>query len=154
MLKATLTALLMAASCAAFAQQISGLVVGISDGDTLTMLDESNVEYKIRLSAIDTPEKKQPFWGAAKEALSSLCFKRPAIADVVDKDWRGRTVATVYCDGIDTSAAMVRLGYAWVYTKYAKHRPDLPAIQNDAQAHRRGLWVDETAVPPWEWRKK
>ncbi len=153
-MKTALTALLMAASCAAFAQQISGLVVGVSDGDTLTLLDKSNTQHKIRLSAIDAPESGQAFRRGAKAALSNLCYKRPAVADVVDIDRYRRQVATVYCDGIDTSAAMVRLGYAWVFTKYAAHRPDLPAIQNDAQAHRRGLWIDETAVPPWEWRNK
>ena len=152
-MRTTVAAVLLAASCVAHSQQISGLVVGISDGDTLTLLDSSNTQHKIRLSAIDAPESGQAFGRGAKAALSSLCFKRPAVADVVDVDRYGREVATVYCDGIDTSTAMVRLGYAWVYTKYAKHRPDLPAIQNDAQVHRRGLWIDETAVPPWEWRK-
>ena len=145
--------LLAAATSAAFAQQISGLVVGISDGDTLTLLDSSNAQHKIRLSAIDAPESGQAFGRAAKSALSDLCYKRQAIADVVDVDRYGREVATLYCGGIDTSRAMVQLGYAWVFTMYAKHRPDLPASEQDARNNRRGLWADDSAIPPWEWRK-
>ena len=37
-----------------------GNVVKIADGDTLTLLVD-NQQHKIRLSDIDTPERKQPF---------------------------------------------------------------------------------------------
>ena len=43
------------------AELLIGKVVGISDGDTITVLDEGNTQHKIRLSGIDAPEKNQPF---------------------------------------------------------------------------------------------
>ncbi len=36
-------------------------VVGVHDGDTITGLDDSRTQYKIRLDAIDAPELGQPF---------------------------------------------------------------------------------------------
>lgn len=43
------------------ADSLRGRVVGIADGDTLTLLDSTNTQHKIRLSGIDSPEKGQPF---------------------------------------------------------------------------------------------
>ena len=42
----------------AHGETLSGRVVGITDGDTLTLLDQNNGQHKIRLASIDTPEKK------------------------------------------------------------------------------------------------
>ncbi len=53
--------LLLALACTAHAETITGRVVGIADGDTITVLDADKVQHKIRLSGIDAPEKKQPF---------------------------------------------------------------------------------------------
>ena len=48
-------------SLALNAQTIQGKVVRVSDGDTITILDEAKVENKIRLNRIDAPEKRQAF---------------------------------------------------------------------------------------------
>ena len=53
-------------------------VIGISDGDTLTVLNENKQEIKIRLSEIDAPEKHQPFGTHSKQSLSDLCFGKQA----------------------------------------------------------------------------
>jgi len=53
-------------------KRISGKVVSVADGDTITLLDNQNVEHKIRLSCIDTPEKSQDFGKRAKKELSSM----------------------------------------------------------------------------------
>ena len=58
------------------AETVAGRVVsGIADGDTLTILDLSNQQHRIRLSGIDAPEKKQPFGSRSKQNLSSLAFE-------------------------------------------------------------------------------
>ena len=54
-----------------------GKVVKIADGDTLSLLVDSK-QLKIRLSDIDTPERKQPFCNRAKQALSELAFGKQA----------------------------------------------------------------------------
>ena len=52
---------------------IAGHVVGVADGDTLTVLDDTNQQHKIRLAGIDAPEKAQPFGQAGKKRLAELC---------------------------------------------------------------------------------
>ena len=138
--------------CIGKAFAFSGQVIGISDGDTLTVLVDKK-PIKIRIAEIDAPESKQPFGARAKQALSDICFR--AVADVVEvaRDRYGRTVARVSCGGQDVATSQVRAGMAWVFDRYS--RPDSPLypIQDEARAARRGLWADKDPVPPWEWRQ-
>jgi micrococcal nuclease len=146
-LRSTSVALLCALSLSAHAHQ----VIGIADGDTLTLLVDRK-PLKIRLANIDAPEKKQAFGQRSKQSLSDLCWKRDATYAAQTIDKYGRTVAVVTCDGVEANRAQVERGMAWVYPKYNKNRA-LPGLQETAQAARRGLWVDKEPVAPWEWRK-
>ena len=74
---------------------IQGKVVGVADGDTITVLQNSK-QYKIRLYGIDTPEKKQDFGQKAKQFTSSMVFKQHVKVVVYDTDRYGRTVGVVY----------------------------------------------------------
>lgn len=135
-----------------FGDVIVGKVVGVSDGDTLTVLDSGNRQYKIRLSAIDAPEKNQPFGMRSKQVLSSLCFGKEARVAPLKEDRYGRTVADVNCGGRNVNEEQIRGGMAWVYRKYAKGYGDLYRLEDEARASRRGLWADSEPIPPWEWR--
>lgn len=118
---------------------IYGTVVGIADGDTLTILTAINKTAKIRLSEIDTPERGQPYGSRAKQELSALTFQKPVAVRVVDIDRYGRTVGRIYVEDLDGSAEMVRLGAAWVYRKYAKNK-NLYSIEDEAKLYKRGIW--------------
>lgn len=76
----------------AFAAEIIGRVVGVSDGDTLTLLTDQKVSIRIRLAEIDAPEKRQTYGSKAKTALSEICFGKTLTAHYVDTDRYGRTV--------------------------------------------------------------
>lgn len=130
------------------------LVIGVTDGDTLTArCDGVQEQVKVRLAEIDAPEKKQPFGIKSKQALSEMCFQRTAELRVVDRDRYGRTVARIKCDGVDANAEQVRLGMAWVYDKYVRDA-GLYQLQDEARTSRRGLWADSAPVPPWKFRKQ
>lgn len=131
---------------------IAGQVIGISDGDTLTIL-ENNKPIKIRLANIDAPEKRQPFGTISRQSLSDLCFGKNAQYDIQAIDRYRRTVAVVRCAGIEANRAQVELGMAWVYKKYNKDA-SLPSVEAEARAAQRGLWKDAAPVPPWEFRRK
>jgi len=137
---------LLALSAPALAHQ----VIGIADGDTLTLLVDRK-PVKIRLADIDAPEKKQAFGQAAKQSLSALCWGQDATYAVRNTDRYGRTVARVTCAGVDVNRAQVERGMAWVYTQYNAD-PSLPAVQAAAKLARRGLWANQAPVPPWEFR--
>ncbi len=132
---------------------LSGTVVRIADGDTLTLLDASNTQHKIRLHGIDTPERGQPFGNAAREALESFVAGQRIEVDIQDTDRYGRTVGTVYRNGQNVNLALVRGGWAWWYERYARDDQPLAQAQREAQAARRGLWQDSSPIPPWEWRR-
>ncbi|GHA65989.1 hypothetical protein GCM10009007_03040 [Formosimonas limnophila] len=130
-------------------------VIGITDGDTLTLIDEANQQTKVRISAIDAPERAQPYGQYAKQALSDVCYGKNATIRYVDTDRYGRTVADVSCDGIDAGQHMVSKGMAWVYDKYSSGYEYLYPMQEQAKAATFGLWGDwqNKPVPPSEWRK-
>lgn len=126
-------------------------VIGIADGDTLTLLVDRQ-PVKIRLANIDAPEKAQPWGNRSRQSLSDLCWQKDATYETQAIDRYGRTVAVVYCDGINANRAQVEQGMAWTYTRYNKDST-LPALQERAQAERRGLWSDPSPSAPWDWRK-
>ena len=133
------------------------LIVGVSDGDTLTArcdpaTNAAAQTLKVRLAEIDAPEKAQPFGARSKAHLASLCFGRAAQVRAQTVDRYGRTVARVWCDGVDANAEQVRVGLAWAYEHYLKDER-LLAVQADAREAQRGLWADVQPVPPWEWRR-
>ena len=137
------------------------VVVGITDGDTLTArcgtdADASASTINVRLAEVDAPERHQPFGTRSREYLASLCFKRSAevrpIAAGGGLDRYGRTVAHVTCNGTDANAEQVRAGLAWVFDRYVIDRR-LYSLQDEARVAHRGLWADAQPVAPWEWRK-
>ena len=131
-----------------------GRVVGVSDGDTLTLLTAEKQQVKVRLGEIDTPESKQPYGQRAKQALSDLAYNKQARVVVQDTDRYGRTVGRVYVGSVDVNAEMVKQGAAWVYRQYLKDQ-SLLRLEAEAKAAKRGLWgLSETErCPPWDWRK-
>lgn len=139
-------------SCLAVAEEIVGRVVGVADGDTLTILVNGREQIKVRLAEIDAPEKSQPFGQRSKQSLADLCFDKNAVLQKTDTDRYGRTVAKVYCAGVYANAEQIRVGLAWAYRKYL-HNQSLLVLENEARSAGRGLWIDSDPVPPWDFRK-
>jgi endonuclease YncB( thermonuclease family) len=74
---------------------VEGRVIGVSDGDTITVLERSNRQHKIRLSGIDAPERGQAFGVRAKESQSRLAFDRQLQAYCHKKNRYGRAICKV-----------------------------------------------------------
>lgn len=132
--------------------KLVGQVVSVHDGDTITVLDETNTQIKVRLDAIDAPELGQPFGQAAKRALSEMVFGKSVTVIEKKKDRWGRTIGHVLVDGRDTNLLMLEAGMAWHYPEYSKNTR-LQRTEDDARVAKRGLWADREPVAPWEWRK-
>ncbi len=140
------------------AETIEGRVIGVSDGDTITVLDSTKTRHKIRLAGIDAPESKQAFGQVSKRHLSDLVFDRDVVLDCGKTDKYRRQVCVVMVDGMDANLSQVKTGMAWWYRKYQREqterqRVDYEAAESAAKAGRIGLWQDVEPAPPWEWRK-
>jgi endonuclease YncB( thermonuclease family) len=135
----------------AYPQTYEGKVIGVSDGDTITILIGGRTQLKVRLAEIDAPEKSQAFGQRSKQSLSDLVFGKQVKVEQQDWDRYGRVVGRVYADGLDVNAEQVKRGTAWVYRKYA-HDQALFALEQEAKNNKRSLWADPHAIPPWEYR--
>lgn len=149
-------ALLCGLTC--HADIITGRVVAIADGDTVTVLDSFNDQHKIRLAGIDAPEKKQAFGMRSKESLSDLVFDKPVLVETSKKDRYGREVGKILVDGVDANLMQVTRGFAWHYKAYEREqsvndRRLYDFAESEARVARRGLWRDVDPVPPWDFRK-
>lgn len=140
------------------AEILTGRIVGINDGDTVTLLDANQRQYKIRLTGIDAPEKKMPFGQRSKEHLSDLVFSKDVQVETEKLDRYGRTLGKILVDRKDINLAMINAGLAWHYIKYQKDQSRSDSLlyahaEEQARQQQIGLWRDPNPTPPWEWRK-
>ena len=134
---------------------LDAVVVGVADGDTVTVLDPARrTQIKVRLTEIDTPERGQPWGSRARQALADKVFRRQVRVASQGEDRYGRTLARLFVGNRDINREMVREGHAWVYRRYSS---DAWLLEDErvAREGRRGLWSLPVAgrVPPWEWRR-
>jgi endonuclease YncB( thermonuclease family) len=144
---------LLSLTLPSWAAEFTGRVVGLADGDTITILTAERRQVRVRLGEIDTPESRQPYGARAQQALSELVFGKDVRVVVQDTDRYGRTVGRVYAGTVDANAEMVRQGAAWVYRQYSRDAA-LLQLEAEAKAARWGLWAlpEAERTPPWEWR--
>jgi endonuclease YncB( thermonuclease family) len=129
-------------------------VVRIADGDTLSVLDRNNTQYKIRLHGIDTPERDQRYGKTAWQALSAMLAGQTVRVVALGKDSYGRTDGIVYLGDTNINIAMVAAGHAWWYRYYAPDERPLEAAERSARERKLGLWAQRDPVPPWDWRRQ
>ena len=154
-------------ACTVCAETLTGRVVRVADGDTITVLDPQRQEHKIRLSGIDAPEKAQPFGQRSKENLARLAYGQDVEVVWSKRDRYGRIVGRVMVppldcrsckSSLDASMAQLTAGMAWWYRKYAPEQlPDerrrYELAEAEAKAKQVGLWRDPDPVAPWDWRR-
>lgn len=147
----------LAAAGQVFAATLTGRVIGIQDGDTVTILTIGHSQERIRLAGIDAPEKGMPFGQKSRAHLAAAIAQREATVEYTKRDRYGRIVGKVLVDGTDVSLAQVQAGLAWHYKQYEKEQTPEDRIryaeaEREARASQRGLWADAQPTPPWEWR--
>jgi endonuclease YncB( thermonuclease family) len=135
------------------ADVLLGHVVGVADGDTITVLDDTKQRHVIRLMGIDAPEKAQAFGQTAKQSLSDLVFDRDVSVTWFKKDRYGRTVGQVYVDDTDVCLEQIKRGLAWHYKQYEREqsvedRSRYADAEEKARITRIGLWADESPQEP------
>jgi micrococcal nuclease len=147
-----LMSLMLAATPARGLSCWSGACVGVADGDTIHVMHGERAE-KIRLYAVDAPERGQDFGNKARQFTSDLVFGKVVEVTPMDRDQYGRTVAWVTVDGKNVSHELIRAGLAWWYRLHAPKEKELRRLEEEARNAKRGLWSMNAPIPPWQWRK-
>jgi endonuclease YncB( thermonuclease family) len=159
--------LLWVLATTAHAAELSGTVVAVADGDTLTLLDASHQQHRIRLSGIDAPERRQAYGERSKQHLAGIVFHKPARVVWDKRDRYGRIVGQVFAaecghagcaHTVDAGLEQIRAGLAWHYKQYQRDQPPserarYAALEVEARTRRDGLWKDAEPVPPWDFRR-
>lgn len=151
------------------AKSVTGTVVGVADGDTVTVLDADKTQHKIRMAGIDAPEKKQPFGQRSKASMSDLVFDKDVEVVASKRDRYGRLIGKVLVADpswtartcpktLDAGLAQITTGMAWWYRHYAREQSAENAgayefAEQEARARHAGLWRDADPTAPWDWRR-
>lgn len=143
----------------AVSDTLTGEVVALSDGDTVTVLDSAKTQHKVRLAGIDAPEKRQPFGERSKQNLAAMVFRKQVTVEWNKSDRYGRIVGKVLVERTDAGLAQLRAGMAWHYKQYAREqtpedRAAYAGAEDAAQETHVGLWRDVAPVAPWDFRRR
>ena len=143
---------------AVYAGLLEGKVVSVHDGDTITLLDATQRQHKIRLAGIDAPELGQAYGRVSRQHLADQVAGRTVVIEWSKRDKYQRLVGKVLLNGRDINITLIEAGLAWHYKKYAteqspEDRQRDARAEEKASASRLGLWQDSHPVPPWAYRK-
>jgi micrococcal nuclease len=145
-----MTAFLLALTCLIGAETLTGKVVKIADGDTVTVLVQGR-RVKVRLWGIDAPERGQDYSKKSTEALADLVFGKEVRVVTHGHDRYGRTVGDIYIGSTFVNEKMVEDGWAWNYARYS-HSKHFAELEQGAREAKRGLWAGKAPIPPWDYR--
>ncbi len=146
--------LLWLAAHAALAETVSGEVITVVDGDTLTVREAGGRRHRVRLAGIDAPERGQPFYLRAARSLAAICYRKNASVETEEQDGGGLPAAKVKCAGVDANGEQVRRGMAWTSKAQAPIGSAVYELEAYARLRKLGLWQDPEPVAPWEWRAR
>ena len=130
------------------AEQFTGTVVGISDGDTISVLRQGKA-VTVHLYGVACPARRHAFGAQARQFTRDVAFQQ-VVAVLVDSPTRRsrRLIAGVQLpDGRDLSQALVQAGYAWHDSRYAPADRRLAQLEAEARAAKRGLWAEAEPAP-------
>ena len=151
--------ILLIFSLASLSDELIGKVIKVSDGDTITVLDNNKQKHKIRLKGIDAPESQQMYGDISTQSLSELVYDKEVLITWDKKDKYYRILGKVIVDGRDANYEQLKKGLAWYYKQYEKDLSDedkkrYSEAEEWARNYTEGLWGDSNSIPPWEFRRK
>ncbi len=141
----------------ASAETLTGRVIRIADGDTMTVLVGARNQMEVRLAGVDAPERDQPFGERSRQNLARLVAGKTIEVRGHERDRDGRVVGQVWvvspdarCQGagcpktLDAGLAQLTAGLAWHYTQYAhqqseEDRERYAFAEVEARSRRAGL---------------
>jgi endonuclease YncB( thermonuclease family) len=158
LIRAAFALVVWLACVASQAATLSGRVVAVADGDTITVLDAARNQHRIRLAGIDAPEKRQPFGQRSKDNLAALVFDKTVRVEWQKTDRYRRKIGKVFTGEREANLEQIRAGLAWWYRDYAVEqsagdRQRYSRLEIEAKRAGRGLWSELEPTAPWEYRR-
>lgn len=158
MIRLFFTGLICLFSVIANADELTGRVIDVASGDSITIVDTTNTELKVRLSGIDAPERQQPFGVESRKSLADLVYGKEVTVNWIKRDYHKRVVGKVMLHKVDINLEQVKRGMAWVFkhfvdAPYSQDQADYADAQEDAENRHLGLWSQKDPIPPWEFRR-
>ena len=141
----------LALPAGAMAESIEGHAIAVLDGDTFEFRDAADTITRVRLSQIDAPEKHQAFNQASNHSLTELIQGKAVRVEISGTGRQGGCIGTVWLGDVDINLEQVKRGMAWASAKPSTDSRYFDA-EKDARLARRGIWSEDGAVPPWEYR--
>ncbi|WP_128331829.1 thermonuclease family protein [Apibacter sp. HY039] len=131
---------------------LTGKVIKVADGDTITILTEDKKQVKIRLYGIDCPENKQDFGTKARTFTSTICFGKNVTVEIKGIDRYKRTLGIVKVEGKNVNEELLKNGLAWKYKyTYSSH---YLMLEQQARKSKLNIWSLKKPIAPWDFRKR
>lgn len=132
--------------------------VRVIDGDTVEILLQNHKSERVRLLGIDAPESDQAGGAESTENLKKCIDNANVMVKWQKKDVYDRVLGKLLANNIDCNLKQVEDGFAWHYKKYLKDQPQADQLSYAnaeffAKQAKKGLWADNKAISPWDWRK-
>lgn len=138
----------------------------VIDGDTISVVPAAGTtgntppdprrSITVRLYGIDAPETDQPGGEEATNFVRGWATHSTLELVVHTTDRYGRLIGELRIPGRPDrrtlNEELVCRGLAWWYREYSREDAELAALHAQAQAERRGVWSENSPIPPWEWR--
>lgn len=140
------------------AETFTASVVGVTDGDTITVVESNNQQAVIRLGGIDAPEHNQEDGDRSTQNLARLLSGKTVSLNCNAQQSYGRLVCDVFLpSGEDVGLDQVKAGLAWHYKQYEDEqsptdRSRYAAAEDAAREAHLGLWANPRPVQPWDFR--
>lgn len=121
----------LAMPLAALADDFDGRVVGVSNGDTITVLDSAQDRHEIKLVGVGAPESDQPYGQLSRKHLFDLVFGKEVRVEWLKRDRYGHILGKVMvqprgCPACkktrDAGLAQLETGLAWWYREYRREQ--------------------------------
>ena len=135
----------------AMAESLEGQAMAVLDGDTFEFRNSAHAIQRVRLSQIDAPEKHQAFNQASKQSLTELVQGKAVRVEISGTGRQGGWIGTVWLGDVNINLEQVKRGMAWASAKPSTD-PRYFDAEKDARLARQGIWSQDGAVPPWEYR--
>jgi endonuclease YncB( thermonuclease family) len=149
---------LLLVSASSHADTFTGMVIRVSEGDSMTVEDSATKAHlRVRLAGIDAPEPRQPFSDSSRRALGLLLLGEHVTVQWTKRDRYNRLLGKARLNGRDVALHQLEAGRAWYFSEHATElSPDeqrsYAEAEQTARKHQNGLWRHPSPVPPWQFK--